>query len=254
MNSAFNLEKYILGHVQDSHEWHLPFLPPIHLPQFLSLHGVMLILAAVVMVLIFCVFYNKKQRVPGRFTNMLEVLILYIRDEISVKYLGEEEGRRMTPYFLTLFFFILILNLLGAIPLFSTATANPNVTGALAFLTWCFMVFGTLARNGFKGFKDYLIHPGVPVPVLFILVPIEVFGIFVRAAALMIRLFANMLAGHMVILCMIGLVILMGWVALPSIVMAVGISVMEIFVAFLQAYIFTLLSAVFIGQMYHPSH
>lgn len=254
MSTSFDLEKYILAHAQDSQEWHLPFFNPIQLPAFLSLHGAMLILGAFILIVVFCFLYNKKQRVPRRFTNLLEVLIIYIRDEIAVKNLGEEDGRRMTPYFCTLFFFILTLNLLGVIPLFPTATANPNVTAALAFLTWCFMVLGSLYKNGLKGFRDALIPSGVPIPVLFVLVPIEIFGIFVKSCALMIRLFANMLAGHMVILCMIGLVILMGWVALPSMLVAVGISLMELFVAFLQAYIFTLLSAVFIGQMYHPNH
>ncbi len=254
MSAPFDLEKYILHHMQDSHQWRLPFVPPIQLPSFLSLHGLMLILAAAFLIALFCFIYDKKARVPRRFTNLLELMIIFIRDEVAVKSLGQDDGRRMTPFLCTLFFFILTLNLMGMIPVFSTATANPNVTAALAFFTLCFMVFGTLYKNGFKGFQRALVPSGVPKVILIILVPVEFFGIFIKTGALMIRLFANMLAGHMVILSMLGLVLLLGVVALPSVILAVGIGVLETFIVFLQAYIFTLLTAVFIGQMYHPEH
>ena len=254
MNAPFDLEEYILHHMQDSSQWRLPFLPPLQLPYFLSLHGLMLIIAAVFLVGLFCFVYDKKARVPRRFTNLLEVLVIFIRDEIAVKSIGEEDGRRMTPFLCTMFFFILTLNLMGLIPIFSAATANPNVTGALAFFTLCFMIFGTIYKNGFKGFQKALVPAGVPKGILIILVPIEFLGLFIKAGALMIRLFANMLAGHMVIFAMLGLVLLLGLVALPSVLLAVCIGVLEVFIAFLQAYIFTLLTAVFIGQMYHPQH
>ena len=254
MSGSFNLEKYILHHMQDSRQWHLPFLPPLSLPPFLSLHGVMVLIAAAFLVVIFCFLYNRRRRVPGRFTGMLESVVIFIRDDIAVRNLGEEDGRRLTPFLCTMFFFILTLNLMGLIPVFSTATANPNVTGALAFFTLCFMTFGTLYKNGFKGFRKAFIPVGVPRGILILLVPIEVFGLFIKTCALMIRLFANMLAGHMVILAMLGLVLLLGMAALPSVLLAVCVSVLEVFIALLQAYIFTLLTAVFIGQMYHPGH
>ncbi|MBI3617539.1 MAG: F0F1 ATP synthase subunit A [Candidatus Omnitrophica bacterium] len=254
MSAPFDLGEYILRHTQDSRQWHLPFLPPVQLPLFLSLHGLMLIIAASFLIALFCLIYDKKTRVPRRFTNLLELMIIFIRDEIAVKNLGEEDGRRMTPFLCTLFFFILTLNLMGMIPIFSTATANPNVTAALAFFTLCFMVFGTLYKSGFKGLQKALVPAGVPKVILIILVPVEFFGIFIKTGALTIRLFANMLAGHMVILSMLGLVLLLGLVALPSILLAVSIGILETFIAFLQAYIFTLLTAVFIGQMYHPEH
>lgn len=254
MSAPFDLGGYILHHMQDSHQWRLPFLPPLQLPFFLSLHGLMLIIAALFLITLFCFIYDKKARVPRRVTNLLELLVIFIRDEVAIKSIGEEDGRRMTPFLCTMFFFILALNLMGLIPIFSTATANPNVTGALAFFTLCFMIFGTLYKGGLKGFKNALVPAGVPKGILFILVPIEFFGLFIRTGALMIRLFANMLAGHMVILSMLGLVLLLGLVAIPSVILAVGIGVLETFIAFLQAYIFTLLTAVFIGQMYHPHH
>jgi F-type H+-transporting ATPase subunit a len=254
MSAPFDLGEYILHHMQDSHQWRLPFLPPLQLPSFLSLHGLMLIIAALLLITIFCFIYDKRQRPPRGLTNLLELLVIFIRDDIAKKNLGEDDGRRMTPFLCTMFFFILTLNLMGLIPIFSTATANPNVTGALAFFTLCFMIIGTLYKGGLKGFKSALVPAGVPKGILVILVPIEFFGLFIKTGALMIRLFANMLAGHMVILAMLGLVLLMGFVALPSVILAVCVGVLEIFIAFLQAYIFTMLTAVFIGQMYHPPH
>lgn len=255
MSAPFDFGEYILHHMQDSHQWRLPFLPPLQLPSFLSLHGLMLIIAAIFLVIVFCLVYDKKTRIPRRFTNLLELLVVFIRDEVAIKSIGEEDGRRMTPFLCTMFFFILTLNLMGLIPIFSSAaTANLNVTGALAFFTLCFMIFGTLYKGGLKGFKNALVPAGVPKGILAILVPIELFGLFIKTGALMIRLFANMLAGHMVIFAMLGLVVLLGLVAIPSVFLAVCIGVLEVFIAFLQAYIFTLLTAVFIGQMYHPNH
>jgi len=254
MDKQFDLDSYIMHHLTDSGEWHIPFLPTIHLPKYLSLHGVMLLICSIILILTFCVFYNKKRRVPTGLTNLLETFVVFVRDEISVAYLGKEDGRQMTPLFCTFFFFILTLNLMGLVPLFSSATANVNVTAGLALITLSFMIFGTMYKNGFKGFFQALMPSGVPVPVLFILVPIEIVGLLIKSFALTIRLFANMLAGHIVIISLLGIIVILGFVALPAILLAVAIYVLEIFVAFLQAYIFTLLSAMFVGQMMHPDH
>jgi len=254
MDQSFDLNSYINHHIMDSHEWRLPFIDPIQLPAFLSLHGVMVIIASLIVFLLFGVLYNKKQRIPTGITNLLEVFVIFIRDEIAVNALGKEDGRKMTPLFCTFFFFILILNLMGLIPIFVTATANVNVTAGLALITLSFMIFGAIYKNGIIGFFKALTPSGVPIPVLFLLMPIEILGLFIKAFALTIRLFANMLAGHIVIFSLIGLVVLMGAVALPAVVLAVFINLLEILVAFLQAYIFTLLSAMFIGQTYHPEH
>ena len=255
MNQPFEFEEYIMQHMKDSYEWHLPFLPPIHLPSYLSLHGVMLIICSIFLIFIFCIAYNKKQIIPTGLTNLLEAFILFIRDQIAIKNLGQEDGRRMTPLFCTFFFFILGLNLMGMIPAFVTATANPNITGALALVTLSFMVLGAIYKNGWKGFWKALSPSGVPAPILLLLVPTEFVGLLIKTFALMIRLFANMLAGHIVIFSLLGLIILIGFTAtVPSIILALFIGLFEIFVAFLQAYIFTLLSAVFMAQMYHPDH
>jgi len=199
-------------------------------------------------------FTIKKKRVPTGITNFLELFVIFIRDEIAVNALGKEDGRKMTPLFCTFFFFILILNLMGLIPIFVTATANINVTAGLALITLSFMIFGAIYKNGVSGFLKAVTPSGVPIPILILLVPIEVLGLFIKAFALTIRLFANMLAGHIVILSLLGLIVLMGFAALPAVLLALFINLLEIFIALLQAYIFTLLSAMFIGQTYHPEH
>ncbi|MCA9399468.1 MAG: F0F1 ATP synthase subunit A [Candidatus Omnitrophica bacterium] len=253
-SEEFNLDEYILHHLTDSQEWHLPFLPTIHLPEWLSLHGVMLLLSSFFLTLLFGILYKKEQRVPKGLTNLLESFIIFVRDDISIKYLGKEDGRKMAPLFCNFFFFILMLNIMGLIPLFSTATSNINITAGLAIITLTFMIFGAIYKNGIKGFFKAFIPSGVPAPVLILLIPIEIAGLFIKAFALTIRLFANMLAGHIVIISLLGLIIIIGKVALPAIFLALGIYILEVLVAFLQAYIFTLLSAMFIGQMLHPEH
>ena len=252
--STFDLENYVMHHVSNSQEWHIPFLGVVKIPALITLHGLMLIICTTFILYLFCFLYKKNQRVPHGITNVLELLIIFIRDEIAIASLGKKDGRKLTPLFCTFFFFILGLNLLGLIPLFSAATANINVTGALALITLCAMIFGAIYKNGFLGFLKSFVASGVPFPILLILVPIKLLGVFIKAFALMIRLFANMLAGHIVILSIIGLVGLLGLVALPSIILAVFVSLLEVFIAFLQAYIFTLLSAIFMGQLYHPEH
>ena len=253
-NSPFSLEDYVIHHVQNSNQWHLPFLPPVDLPGLLSLHGLMLLLCALGLIGIFCGLYKKSQLVPTGLTNFLEMIVVLIRDHVAIAWLGEKDGRKMTPLFCTFFFFILGMNLMGLIPLFTSPTTNINVTGALAFITFSFMFFGAIYKNGFGGFFKALVPPGIPWPLVVLLFPIEFLGVFIKALALMIRLFVNLLAGHIVILSLLGLVIVLGIVALPAVFLAVFIYILEILVAFLQAYIFILLSAIFIGQLYHPQH
>jgi len=248
------LQEFIMHHMANSHTWTpFPFLK-IELPSYLTVHGVMLVLAAVLLLLVFGALYRKKDAVPHGLTNLLEVLVLFIRNQISIQFLGEEDGRRMAPLFCSFFFYILCLNLMGLVPLFSSATANVNVTGALASVTLAFMVCGGIYRNGPVGFLRAFAPRGVPWPVLVFLVPIELLGLVIKSVALTIRLFANNLAGHIVIYALLGLLMMFGLRALPAVGLAVGLFFLELLVCFLQAYIFTLLSAIFIGQIYHPEH
>src|SRR3989338_5808888 len=168
-HTEFNLENYIMHHVQNSNQWHIPFLPPITLPNFITLHGLMLILCAAFLFFIFGFVYKKDARVPTGLTNFLETLILFIRNQVVIPSLGEKDGIKMTPLFCTFFFFILSLNLMGLVPLFASATANVNVTGALALITLSFMIFGAIYKNGVGGFFKAIVPSGVPMGVLIIL-------------------------------------------------------------------------------------
>jgi len=249
------VKEYILHHVSNSDSWHIPYFFHVtfEIPTF-SLHALMVLIAAGLLIYLFRVVYDHTAKVPTGVTNLLEIFVVFIRDDIAITFLGEEDGKKMTPLFCSFFFFILTLNLLGLVPIFASATGNINVTAALAFVAFLFMTVGAIVKNGPVGFINAFIPHGVPWPVLILLVPIEIAGVFVKSMALMIRLFANMMAGHIVISALIGLVVVYGMAALPALGLAGGIYVIKLFVAFLQAYIFTLLSAMFIGQIYHPTH
>ncbi len=222
-------------------------------------HLLFALLAGIILCLLFIPAANQYKRGVGRTEaprgakqNLLESLVLYIRDEIARPNLGDKADRYL-PYLLTIFFFILVANLLGLVPFGATATANISVTATLAALTFII--------TQFSGSKDYWMHvfnpPGIPWFVKPIMIPIEIMGLFIKPFALAIRLFANMLAGHLVILNLIGLIFAIrvlfgdaaGWgISIPSIGLTLFIYLLELLVAFIQAYVFTVLSALFIGM------
>ena len=253
MDRSDAVMSYVMHHVTDSQHWALPFLD-ITLPPWISLHGVMLIIGAILLVALFAFAFRRPTPAPHGLANLLEVLVKFVRDQIAIANLGEEDGRKMAPLLCTFFFFILMLNLMGLVPLFATATGNVNVTAGLALVTLAVMIFGAIYKNGVMGFLHAFVPHGVPWPILIVLVPIEFMGMFIKAFALTIRLFANMFAGHIVIFSLIGLVVTYGAFALPAIGLALAIYLLEILVAFLQAFVFTLLSAMFIAQIHHPAH
>ena len=246
---------YLNHHVANSDQWRIPGLFDLRfeVPGF-SLHALMLLIAAGLLFYLFGYVYRKEEKVPTGMTNLLETFVVFIRDDICIPCLGEEDGRRLTPLFLNFFFFILVLNLLGLVPFLASATANVSVTAGLAAVSLFFMTIGAIQKNGFSGWIKAFIPHGVPPLVLVMLVPIEMIGVGIKAMALMIRLFANMLAGHMVIGALIGLIVAFGLAALPSAALAIAVYILKIGISLLQAYIFTLLSAMFIGQIYHPAH
>ncbi len=187
----------------------------------------------------------KKSNLPKGFGRVLEPLVLYVRDDIAKPNIGPKYKKYMS-FLLTIFFFILLLNLFGMTPLGINVTGNIAVTFGLALITFIIVQF--------SGNKHYWKHifwmPGVPVPMKIILMPIEILGMFTKPFALMIRLFANMTAGHVVVMSLLGLIfIFQNWIAGPTFFLfTIFISVIELLVAFLQAYIFTLLSALYIGM------
>jgi F-type H+-transporting ATPase subunit a len=198
----------------------------------------------------------------GPLQNALETVVLYIRDQVARPNLGEKTDRFL-PYLLTVFFFILGCNLFGLVPFGGSATANITITAVLALFTFFI--------TQFAGTKDYWMHifwpPGVPTFVKPILIPVEILGLFTKPFALAVRLFANMTAGKLVILNLVGLIFFVaalfgpvaGWgAAVPSVLLTLFIYVLKILVAFIQAYVFTILSALFIGmaaaEHHHDDH
>jgi len=196
--------------------------------------------------------YKNKKQAPKGIQAFLEPLILFVRDDIIKSSIGPKY-KRYTVFLLTIFFFILTNNLLGLTPGAANVTGNISVTLVLSLFTFIII---TVSAN--KGYWKHLIKPpGTPLPLLPIMIPIEIFGVFTKPFALMIRLFANITAGHIIIFSLISLIfvasnngenVVAGWAVAPlSVMFVLFIFLIEILVAFLQAYIFTLLSAVFIG-------
>ncbi len=213
---------------------------------FFTKQSIMMLLAAVLIILFFTVGYKKNRKVQSGFGNLMEVFVVFIRDEVVYPNMGEKQGRRFLPLILTLFFFIVTLNLLGLVPGSSTSTASWSVTVGLALIT-----FFTYILFGNKDFwKHIFATPGVPAWLLPIMIPVELIGLLTKPFALSVRLLANMNAGHIIILAFLGIIINVKsyWVALGSVPMALAINMLEIFVAFLQGYIFSLLSSIFIGM------
>ncbi len=195
-------------------------------------------------------------------TRMLTGWVLWIRDEMVVPNLGADDGRRFLPFFCSIFFFIVFINLMGLVPGSVTPTTNIFVTLSLALITFVSMIgLGMKAQGPVAFWKNLVPHvPAWMWPMMFL---IEVVGLVIKPFALMIRLFANMTGGHMVVLSFMGLIFFfagtdlspMAWgVAFPAVGFGVFIMIIEGFVALLQAYIFTQLSCLFVGACLHPDH
>jgi F-type H+-transporting ATPase subunit a len=200
------------------------------------------------------------QRAPTGFGNGMEAFVLFLRNEVVIPNVGPR-GDKFVPFILTLFFFILFANLCGLIPYGSTATGNIGVTATLALITFVVVEIAGMRQQG-AGYINTIIYWPHDVPVgvkslmTLIMTPVEIVGKITKPVALAIRLFANMTAGHVVLLALIGLIFTFkSYIVAPApIAMAVAISVLEIFVSLLQAFIFALLSAVFIGQIRTAAH
>ncbi len=227
----------------------------------LTKNVVSLLLSAFLLLLIFISIARKYKANPGTaptgLQNALEPIILFVQDEVAKPMLGKKYMKYL-PYLLTVFFFIWINNMLGLIPGGANLTGNTACTAVLAGITFILIMFSSNKHY----WKHILMMPGVPKPVLLILTPVEILGIFIKPFALMIRLFANILAGHMIILTVVSLIFIfaemnvgLGWgTAVFSMVFGVFMFCIELLVAFVQAYIFTILSALFIGEAVEEGH
>lgn len=274
----------ITPHITDGHHlelpyWKAPFYKEIELPHWEPIqiggmsidisptkHVVFMILAALLVSisLIYAGAASRKQHASAGhsrgFAGTMEAMALYLRNEVVLPNVGPH-GNAFVPFGLTVFFFILACNLFGLIPYGSTATGNIAVTATLAIVTMLVIEFAGIRANGL-GYLNTIFYWNKDLPMavrvlmFFVMSPVEMVGKLAKPFALMIRLFANMTAGHIVLLALIGLIFAFQSWALAGVpvLMAVAISMLEIFVAFLQAYIFTLLACVFIGQMREAHH
>lgn len=191
-------------------------------------------------------YHKKNTKAPKGFHNILESLVLFVRDDIAIPQIGEKKYMKFMPFLLTVFFFIWITNLLGLLPGAANVTGNISVTVSLGLFTLVLIFI-----NGNREYWQHILWmPGIPTFVKPILAVVEVLGIFIKPIALMIRLFANITAGHIIILSLLGLIFLLenAGVAGISVPFALFITILELLVAFLQAFIFTMLSALFIGM------
>lgn len=251
-------DNWIIHHILD-HDV-LKF-QPIHIGSFtldLSITNKVLMMAIsgliLFVVLTIAARQNKKNIVPKGIGNFIEMIMIFIRDEVVIPSMGHA-GYKYLPFFLTMFLFILTCNMLGLVPFMSTATGSISITAGLALITFIMIQVMGIKNNGLWGYIKGLIPPGIPMFVLPIMIIVEFLGLLTKPFALCIRLFANMTAGHVVILALIGLIFSLGYAVTPvSIGFALFIYLLEILVALIQAYIFTILSSLFIGMAVHQEH
>lgn len=268
--SAAKSGSWIIEHVTDSHtlnflpfgEVHLPVLPTIHvagIPIDLSItkHVFMI---WVVAVLVFIVMKTvsksyKKSLIPGKFASAVEMVIIFIRDDVVVPAIGER-GKRYLPYFLTLFFFILFSNFFELIPYASTPSGNISVTASLAAIAFFVIQISGIRQNGVVGYFKGLVPPNIPLFAIPIIAIVEIMGLFTKPFALCVRLFANLVAGDIAIFSFIGLIFVFGTVLIAPLAIgfALFIELLEVLVSFIQAYIFTILTALFVGMAIHQEH
>ncbi len=247
----------IMHHVTD-----VPLkIGPLVLP---SKHLAFFLLAAALVILFarLAVRSYRGGQIPTGVGAAVEGLLLFVRNNIAEPNIGHGDGRRFAPLLCSFFVFILVAALLGLMPFAATSTGNLAVTMGLALVSFAAQQYAGISNHGLVGHFRNLVPRGLPPWLVPIMIPVEILSMFTKPFALMIRLFANMLAGHMVITTLLLLIALMGqisWLggvamAPVSILLALFIMFLEILVAFIQAYIFTLLSAVFIGMYAHPAH
>lgn len=247
----------ILHHIVD-HEYEWGKLPEVFgIDISITKHVVMMWIASALLLVLFSIAVRRsKGHVPrGGLRNALEVLVLFVRDEVARKAIGKD-GDKFLGYLLTTFFFILTCNFLGLIPGSATATGNINVTAGLALIAFIVIQMAGILRFGLIKHIRHLSPGGVPIWMVPIMMALEGLGMLIKPFALCIRLFANMMAGHIVILAFISLIFILSdvWfvVAPVAVGFALFVNLLEILVATIQAFIFTMLTAQFIGMSVHP--
>ncbi len=259
------------GHVVDSKYWeffetgHIGFNLPFGLSKFIALELIAVGLVFAIMI----PFANRMRanRAPtGKWDRLIEWMLAFVREKIVRPNLGDHEGDKFVPFFWTLFFFIFFNNVIGLLPWMGSATASLAVTGTLALIAFA-VIHGVAIQK--QGIGHYLGHHfphidapfGLGVPIAMLICGIELFGHLIKAFVLAVRLFANMFAGHLVLAFIMSFIIMAKdnmfafWpVSIGSVIMIGLLSVLELFVAWLQAYVFSYLTALFMGAALHPQH
>lgn len=256
-------DNWIMHHILDGSALEFDPFGAIHLPEInlfgfdlsITKYVVYMFFVAIVLVLILSSAAKSysKSRVPKGFSRVIEILVIFVRDDIAKPTIGKGH-EKFLPYLLTVFFFILLCNFVGLVPYGATATSNISVTATLSIFTFVAIQAGGIAKNGFFGYFKGLIPHGVPGWLLPIMFVVEILGLLTKPFALTIRLFANLTAGHIVLLSLIGLIFI-SWMFIPvAIGFTLFIYLLEILVSIIQAYIFTMLSSLFIGMAVHQDH
>ncbi len=250
-----DVAEIISHHILD-HDWGVT-LAGFRLP--ITTHTVTLFAVSVVLFLgLYWISLRRQSRRGRLLTTLMEEYVVFIRDGLVLPNMGQE-GKRFLPYFCTLFLFVLFCALAGLVPNMKTATSNISVTAALALCSGGLILYCGLKFHGFVGFLKGFIPSGTPgwlVPLIF---PLEVVSLIIKVCVLAIRLFANMLSGHMVLICLLLIVFVVGQMhiaagagaLLPAMGLELFMTCLEILVAFLQAYVFTLLTTIFAGSVIH---
>src|SRR3954471_17169839 len=254
------IAEHIFHHVSDETWVPLGFwVGARHIDLSITKHVINMWIAAGILLIVLALAVRRRAMVPKGGYSLVEMFVMFIRDEIAVKNIGHHADL-YTPYLCSAFFFILFMNLCGLLPIpafggfpgVSTATGNVSVTMVLALFTFVLTQIAGMRAQGAVGYWTHLVPGGVPGALWPLMFVIEFFGLFTKPFALTVRLFANMVAGHIVIFFLIALTLFISvYVAPVSVAFALGIFLLELFVALVQAYVFTILSALFIGMTQH---
>ncbi|MDG2408103.1 MAG: F0F1 ATP synthase subunit A [Pirellulales bacterium] len=286
--------EHLFGHVQDAHHFELPHAiadegklhiwqpfepfvdevllradPDYHLAPFDLLVSKFMILEVIAAAVLIFFFIGLARKISdgsparGKWSNMLESMLVFIRDEVARPAIGREDADRFLPFLWTMFFFVLICNLIGLVPWAGSATGALGTTFTLAMITFGVVLTAGMGRMGIIGFwKSLVPHMDLPLPLAIFLLPmifiIEVAGLLIKHIVLAVRLLANMVAGHLVLAVLLAFILASSHhiafigVAPVAVAGASALTLLELLVAFLQAYIFTFLSALFIGTAIHP--
>jgi F-type H+-transporting ATPase subunit a len=247
------INHHVMHHAGSLDAWNLPFFR-IDALEWFRYDAVMVFVVGALLIATAWAVRRSHTAIPKGLAAVAEAYVVFIRDHIVRPNFGNRVSHGTLSFFCTLFIFILCANVLGLIPLFSTATGNVNVTAGLATIFMAASLIAVVHAHGWRGLKAAFVPGGLPGWLKPVMAFMEVVSFVSRAFALTMRLFCNMLAGHIVIYSLLGVIAMFSLMAAPMLVVTVGMYVFELFVAFLQAYVFTLLSSIFMGMMVNPEH